>query len=243
MSLDPRALVQKAEKTLSSIGGGFSFFSSGKEDKYQSAADLYVQAGNAFKLEKHNKEAGAAFEKAASIHRDKLNEPDDAANIMIDAFKVYRKDSPEDAVRCLEAAIRQYTSKGNFRRAASHKESQGELLEEIGDRKRALDCYDSAAQWYEGDNAVALANKLWLKVADIAALEGDYYRAIENYEKVADASLGNNLMRYSVKEYFLKAGICILRQRTLSAPAEISRGTERRTQDSRGSASISCWWT
>jgi len=102
-----------------------------------------------------DKEAGAAFEKAASIHRDKLNEPDDAANLMIDAFKVYRKDSPEDAVRCLEAAIRQYTSKGNFRRAASHKEAQGELLEEIGDRKRALDCYDSAAQWYEGDNAVA----------------------------------------------------------------------------------------
>jgi len=103
-----------------------------------------------------DKEAGGAFEKAASIHRDKLNEPDDAANLMIDAFKVYRKDSPEDAVRCLEGAIKQYTSKGNFRRAASHKESQGEVLEvEIGDRKRALDCYDSAAQWYEGDNANA----------------------------------------------------------------------------------------
>lgn len=103
-----------------------------------------------------DKEAGAAFEKAASIHRDKLNEPDDAANLMIDAFKVYRKDSPEDAVRCVEVAIRHYTSKGNFRRAASHKEAQGEVLETgIGDRKRALECYQSAAQWYEGDNASA----------------------------------------------------------------------------------------
>lgn len=90
------------------------------------------------------------------MHKDKLNEPDDAANLMIDAFKVYRKDFPEDAVRCIESAIRQYTSKGNFRRAASHKESQGEVLEtEIGDRKRALECYESAAQWYEGDNAQA----------------------------------------------------------------------------------------
>jgi alpha-soluble NSF attachment protein len=60
-----------------------------------------------------------------------------------------------------------------------------------------------------------LANKLWLKVADIAALEGDYYRAIENYDKVADASLGNNLMKYSVKEYFLKAGICVLATKDL----------------------------
>lgn len=52
-------------------------------------------------------------------------------------------------------------------------------------------------------------------MADIAALEGDYYRAIENYDKVADASLGNNLMKYSVKEYFLKAGICVLATKDL----------------------------
>lgn len=56
----------------------------------------------------------------------------------------------------------------------------------------------------------SLANKLWLKVADVAALEGDYYKAIENYEKVAAQSINNNLMRYSVKDYFLKAGICHL---------------------------------
>lgn len=55
-----------------------------------------------------------------------------------------------------------------------------------------------------------LANKLWLKVADTAALEGDYYKAIESYERVASASVNNNLMRYSVKDYFLKAGICHL---------------------------------
>ena len=47
-------------------------------------------------------------------------------------------------------------------------------------------------------------------MADLAAIEGDYYKAIEQYEKVASASVGNNLMRYSVKDYFLKAGICHL---------------------------------
>ena len=44
----------------------------------------------------------------------------------------------------------------------------------------------------------------------MAALDGDYYRAIENYEKVAEQSISNNLMKYSVKEYLLKAGICHL---------------------------------
>lgn len=56
----------------------------------------------------------------------------------------------------------------------------------------------------------SLANKLWLKVADIAALDGEYQKAIENYEKVATQSINSNLMRYSVKDYFLKAGICYL---------------------------------
>jgi alpha-soluble NSF attachment protein len=55
-----------------------------------------------------------------------------------------------------------------------------------------------------------LANKLYLKVADVAALGDDYTKAIANYERVAAASLDNNLMKYSVKDYFLKAGICHL---------------------------------
>ncbi|KAI1460760.1 TPR-like protein [Annulohypoxylon moriforme] len=210
MAGDPRALLQKADKTLASASSGFSFFG-GREDKYQNAADLYVEAANAFRLQRMSREAGQAFEKAASVQTQHLNEPDDAANTLVDAFKVYRKEYPEDAVRCLDIAINQYCKKGNFRRAASHKESMGEVFEnEINDTKRALESYEAAAGWYEGDNASALANKLWLKVADIAALEGDYYKSIEQYEKVAAASINNNLMRYSVKDYFLKAGICHL---------------------------------
>ena len=55
-----------------------------------------------------------------------------------------------------------------------------------------------------------LANKLYLKVADLAALEGDYYAAINHFEKVATSSVSNNLMKWSVKDYFLKSGICLL---------------------------------
>ncbi|KAI0484292.1 TPR-like protein [Xylariaceae sp. FL0804] len=210
MSGDPRALLQKADKALAGASGGFSFFG-GREDKYMTAADLYVEAANAFRMQKMNKEAGQAFEKAAAVQTKNLNEPDDAANTLVDAFKVYKKENPQDAVRCLEFPVNQYCKKGNFRRAAQHKENMGEVFElEIGDTKQALECYEAAAGWYESDNAAALANKLWLKVADIAALDGDYYKSIEQYEKVAAASINNNLMRYSVKDYFLKAGICHL---------------------------------
>ncbi|KAI9848983.1 MAG: vesicular-fusion protein S17 [Sclerophora amabilis] len=210
MAQDPRSLLQKADKAAQGAGGGLSFFG-GRQDKYENAADLYTQAANAFRLQKQGKEAGLAFERAAAIQTKNLNEPDDAANTLTEAFKSYRKTDPEDAARVLDQAISHYTLKGNFRRAATHKQNLAEVFEvELGDQKRAIESYETAAAWFEGDNAEALANKLFLKVADLAALEGDYYKSIENYEKVARSSVSNNLMKWSVKDYFLKSGICLL---------------------------------
>lgn len=214
---DPRVLLQKADKTLQSASGGFSFFG-GKTEKYENAADLYSQAANMFRLQKLNKEAGQAFEKAASVFKDSLNEPDDAANSWTEAFKVYRKSDPEDAARVLDKAIQHYISKGNFRRAATHQQNLAEVYEvEIGDETRALEAYEKAAEWFEGDNAEALANKHYLKVGDLAALKADYYKAIENFERVARSSVNNHLMRWSVKDYFLKAGMCHLASNDLVA--------------------------
>jgi alpha-soluble NSF attachment protein len=47
-------------------------------------------------------------------------------------------------------------------------------------------------------------------VADIAALVGQYSRAIDRFEAVARASLNSNLTKWSVKDYFFKAGACYL---------------------------------
>lgn len=103
-----------------------------------------------------DREAGQAFEKCANIQTKNLNEPDDAANTLTEAFKVYRKSSPSDAVRCLDVAINQYTIKGNFRRAATHKQNLAEVYEtEIGDQKKAIESYELAASWFEADGAEA----------------------------------------------------------------------------------------
>jgi alpha-soluble NSF attachment protein len=56
----------------------------------------------------------------------------------------------------LEQAIAHYTQKGNFRRAATHKQNLAELYEvELNDTKRAMEAYDTAAGWFETDNAEA----------------------------------------------------------------------------------------
>lgn len=64
--------------------------------------------------------------------------------------EAYRKDDPEAAARCLDKAITHYCSKGNFRRAATHKQNLAELYEvELGDNARAGAAYEEAAGWYE----------------------------------------------------------------------------------------------
>ncbi len=134
------------------------------------------------------------------------------ANTLQDAFKAYRKSSPEDAVRCLSQAIDHYLSKGGggFRRAATQKQLVAELYEEMGDTPNARSAYEATAQWYEDDNAPALANKFNLKAGELAALDNDYLDAIKRFEHVARQAISNNLLRYSVKDYLLRAGVCHL---------------------------------
>lgn len=52
-----------------------------------------------------------------------------------------------------------------------------------------------------------MAGKLYIKVAELAAEEGEYQRSVELYEKVSRTSINNNLLKYSVKSHLFHAGI------------------------------------
>lgn len=75
-------------------------------------------------------------------------------------------------------------------------------------------------------DSIRLANKLYLKVADLAALQSapDYHKAIAHFERVAASSINSNLMKWSVKDYLLKSGICLL---ALNDPVAFSRAMEK----------------
>lgn len=95
---------------------------------------------------------------------------------------------------------------------------------ELNNIPEAINSYDTAGEWYFQDQAEALANKAFLKVADLAALTQDYERAISRYEQVAKASLNNNLTKWSLKDYFLKAGLCHLaEQDTVAADRALNQ--------------------
>ena len=64
MSQDPVQLLSQADKAYSSAGSGFSFFGS-KTEKFENAAELYIKAGGAYRLQQAGREAGMAYEKVS----------------------------------------------------------------------------------------------------------------------------------------------------------------------------------
>ncbi|VEU20149.1 DEKNAAC101016 [Brettanomyces naardenensis] len=212
MSSPEQLIAEASKKTKKSSGLLSSFFGSSQESRYEEAADLYVEAANMYKLQRRSAEAGHTFEKAAECQK-LANSPDEAANTLVEAYKAYKAEVPIEAAQCLEKAIEMFVKRGQFRRSATFKADLGELYEnELHDAKKAIESYEDASEWYKGDSANALANKTALKAADLYCDETiqKYGKAAQVYEQIAKESLNNNLAKWSLKEYFLKAVLCRL---------------------------------
>ncbi|AOW03333.1 soluble NSF attachment protein [Yarrowia lipolytica] len=205
---DVTALIARADKKMTSSGGMFSFMSGGSSTRFEEAADLYTEAANQYKLQRNGKLAGECFEKAADAQLQSESK-DEAANSLLEAYKSYRSNSPQEAAKCLEKAIQFFTTRGQFRRGANYKMELGELYEkELEDIPKAMEAYTDAGDWFSEDRAETLSSKAYLKVAELSAENDDLFKAIEMFEMVARRNLNSNIMKWSLKEYLFKAGLC-----------------------------------
>lgn len=137
---------------------------------------------------------------------------DEAGNTYVEAFKAFKAGGvATKACEALSHAIDIFTRRGQFRRGANFKFELAEMLDQdLHDYPAAIAAYETAADWYVQDQAVALANKAYLKCADLQALDGRYIDACGLYRKVIANSLGNRLSQWSLKEYYLKLVLCYL---------------------------------
>lgn len=196
-------LLTEAEKKLKTswIFGG---------PKFEEAAELYVQAANKFKMAKQWEEAGRAFVESANCQKKVKNQYEEAT-CYVSASTCYRKVSAKDSIEYLKKAIDIYANLGRFNMAAKHQKEVAEIYEsELVDLENACQSYHLAAEWFAGEESKSSAQACLLKVALFSAQLENFDRAVEIYEQVAQSSLEVDLLKWSVKEYFLKAGLCIL---------------------------------
>lgn len=136
-------------------------------------------------------------------------------------------DCISDSVMCMKQGIEFYTDEGRFSIAAKHQKELAELYEDQKDLDNAIASYQTAADFYEGEGSASSANQCLLKVALFSAQLERYDKAIELYEQIATQSIDNNLLKWSVKDYFLRAGLCHLAKGDIVAA---KRALERYTE-------------
>jgi len=177
--------------------------------KYEEASELYVKAANLFKVAKKWGEAGKAFLKSADC-QIKAQSKHEAATNYVDASNCFKKVDVPESINCLKLAIEIYLDMGRFPIAAKHHKDIAEQYEGESNLEEAIKHYTTAAEYYNTEEVNSSANQCLLKVAQFAAQLEKYELAIEKFEQVAQASIDNTLLKWSVKEYLLKAGLCHL---------------------------------
>eukprot|EP00118_Oscarella_pearsei_P017481 m.173852 g.173852 ORF g.173852 m.173852 type:complete len:296 (+) comp39096_c0_seq10:54-941(+) len=198
--------VAQAEAKLKSASGflGRMF---GGTSKQEDAMELYGRAANAFKMAKKWSAAGHAFSQASTI-AERLQMKHDAAQNFVDAANCYKKSDFQEAIKCLLRAIEIFTDMGRFSMAAKHHMAVAEIYEnEAVDVDQSIANYEQAADYYRGEESNSAANKCSLKVALLSAQQEKYERSIEIYEQVGASCLESNLLKYSAKDHFFRAGL------------------------------------
>lgn len=197
-------LIERATKRERS----WSLFGS-NSSKFEDAAELYAKAANHYKLSKQWERASDAYTKSAECNIKSASKHEAASNY-VNAANCVKKDNPEEAIRLLRIAVELFTDEGRFTIAAKHQKEMAELYESELNYEKAIEEYKKAGDLYEGESSPSAANACLLKVAQFSAQLEKYDKAIEIFEAVAKSSVDNNLLKWSVKDYLLKAGLCHL---------------------------------
>lgn len=179
-------------------------------NKLENAQESYGKAANSWKLAKKWKESGDAYIAQANILK-KMKEVDEASTAYMNAAKAFKKTDPKDSIHALQKAVEILVERGRFQSAASNQKQIAELYEtDLVDIEKAMHAFELAADWYQAEDSNAQANSCWLKVATFAAQLDQFEKAIEKFEHVASASMDNNLLKWSLRGYYLQSGLCVL---------------------------------
>lgn len=115
------------------------------------------------------------------------------------------------AIKCLTRANEIFIKNGRFHIAATHEKEIAEIYEQtLHNPQQAIKFYLSAADRYSIDDSTATAQGCTIKAATILGEIGNYEEAAKLFEGIAEEMDNNQLTKYSVKDYLLRAGLCRL---------------------------------
>ena len=115
------AFLQEADATLKTS----TWLSSSARKKHASAAESLARAADAYKAGGCNDEAGRAYRRAASLHKDKLKNLTEASKCLSDAGECLKKSNPTGSTNCYRSAVSLLCDAGNLNQQAKGKGGGG----------------------------------------------------------------------------------------------------------------------
>ncbi|KAL1514194.1 hypothetical protein ABEB36_003488 [Hypothenemus hampei] len=200
-------LRNEAAKKLNPNGFFKSLFGGG--NRTEEAIEYYTRAGNLFKMTKNWLQAGEAFADAADLNCKREDFLEAAINYY-EAANCFKKCNVTKSIEYYLKSIKYYSQIGRFSTVAKVHQTIAELMEDERDLQGAILHYEEAAELFHTENHRAMANKCLQKVAEFAALEGKYQKAIKLFQDIACFDLSSSLLQYNAKEYLFRAAICHL---------------------------------
>ena len=191
---------KKAEKAAKKLFGG--------ESKYVEAADLYEQAGKAYKLNENWEEAGAALIKAAELQESKLKNTVEASAMYTAAARAYREVDVQRAIDTFKMSVALHMEAGRHTSAARVYEEMSEIQAQEGLMDDSLDSLEQAANCFESANMEANAVQCYVRIAALCMERAEYSKAADLYEKAGQLCHSRNINKGSVHEYYFSALIC-----------------------------------
>lgn len=220
------AADKKAAAAAAAAGAGKATDSKGKElmkaaegklaewtwfsgtTKKEEAMEMFDKAAAQFKLAKEWEAAAAAYIRAAETCDQYLKAENESCNYYLQAAKAYKNAGSKEAAKMFKMVVALHMENNRFSTAAKIYKEIAEIEEKENNIPAAMQAWEQAADCHFAEDQQTNGNQCLLKIAHYAALREDYKKAIEIYEKVANASLANNLLQYAAKEYMFKALLC-----------------------------------
>ncbi|KAG5191187.1 alpha-SNAP [Tribonema minus] len=206
-----RALLEEGEKVLNKKSLFGSLLGSNTQ-KYEDAAEKFAKAANCFKVARKLKEAGDTYMRVASMH-EKCASAHEAASAFMEAGKCYKESYPAESIGAMRSAITHYTEMGRFSQAAKLLKDVGEVYEADANYPDARDCFQMAADYFNGENSTQSANACLIKVATISSKfisPPDYMGAAKIFEDLGRSCTSTRLLQMNAKGYFQQAVLCLM---------------------------------
>lgn len=193
-------LMAEANKKAKQASGFFQRMLGSGSTAGEDARALYVQAGNAGKAEGDYPTSVEAYKCALNLSTEDF-EKAQMYEAIASSYKMY---DVSQAIPPLTRAAELHMSQGKWTMASQTLEKVAELYEQANDLENMMRCLNEAHRFLTQEGQKAGANRVQKKMAETLALQHEFVKAQEQYERMAEKTKDDNLLKYGAKDYWLR---------------------------------------